>query len=138
MAKFGPWLDGYIRVNGVDLSDHCSEITLNIGNESLPNHAMGDVSNYSRAGLRNASLSATFFQDFASSSVEDTLRPLAISGSTFTVVVRPTSDAVGSTNPAYSGSWFISGRTPLGGTHGDNLMDPVTFELASDITVVTS
>lgn len=138
VTKFGPFLDGFIEVNGVDLSDHCESFTLTQGQESLDNHAMGDQAAYQRAGLMTWNVEANFFQDFSAGNVNATLYPLLSGTETFAVRVKPTSSATSATNPLWSGQAFISSYNPLGGSHGDNLMSPCTFTMAGDIFMETS
>jgi hypothetical protein len=138
MAKFGPFKNGYLQINGVDLSDHVEAMTLNVGAATLDNSAMGDNYDNQRAGLLNWSVEATFFQDFAASSVDATLYPLFSAGTSFALVMRPDSGGVSTGNPQWSGDAFISSYTPVGGTHGDNLMSPVTFSPATDLVRATT
>lgn len=95
--------DGYIQVNGVDLSDHCSSVTVESSADDV------DLTGFTTAGyreygvgFRTASITATFFQDYAAASVHQTLQPLYDSGGTFTVNVKPTQSATSSTNPRIS------------------------------------
>ena len=99
------WRDGYIQVNGVDLSDHCSAITVEGTTEDI------DVTSFTTAGFRefqtgfkDATITATFFQDFAASSgtasVDNTLQPLWDGGGTFSVHVKAHQTAAGHGEPA--------------------------------------
>jgi hypothetical protein len=149
MARYGPWKNAYLAVNGVDLSDHAESISLNTGAVTLSNSAMGDEyeyqragllnwSVYQRAGLLNWSVEATFYQDFAAGSVDATLWPLYSGRQTFALVLRADSGLIGTANPQWSGDVFISSYQPAQGAHGDNLMSPVTFSPASDLLRSTS
>lgn len=138
MAKFGVWKNGYIRVNGVDLSDHASEIRFAESSAEIPSHAMGDDYEFNKPGLFRITCTARFFQDFAAASVDATLNPLWANRSEFGLLLRADSAATSSTNPAYSGLAFIANYSPIGGTHGDNLMAEVTFSPAGNWTRLTS
>lgn len=138
MARYGPWKNAYLAVNGVDLSDHAESISLNTGAVTLSNSAMGDEYEYQRAGLLNWSVEATFYQDFAAGSVDATLWPLYSGRQTFALVLRADSGLIGTANPQWSGDVFISSYQPAQGAHGDNLMSPVTFSPASDLLRSTS
>lgn len=74
--------DGYITVNGTDLSDHNVQITLNDGQESRDVTAMGDTSRRFRSGMGNASIEATFYNDMSTGSVENQLRSLMLGQNT--------------------------------------------------------
>lgn len=79
-----------ILVNSVNLSDHCSSFSIEDAAEEVDFTAFS-ASEYRDigSGLKDASLSATFFNDHASGSVADTLQPLYDTGGTFSVRVKP-------------------------------------------------
>lgn len=83
-------LNSSILVNSVNLSDHCSSISLEDAAEEVDMTAFS-ASEYRDifAGLKDASITATFYNDHASGSVADTLQPLYDSGGSFTVRVKP-------------------------------------------------
>jgi hypothetical protein len=120
MAKF-VMKDGYVQVNGVDLSDHCSSVTV----ESTADDV--DLTAFTTAGYReygvgfkSATITATFFQDFATSSVHATLQPLYDTGGTFTVNVKASQAATSATNPRISLPVArMFGYNPLAGGVGD-------------------
>lgn len=74
--------DGYITVNGANLSDHCVSIIVNDGQESKDVTAMGDTSRRFRAGEGMASIEATFYNDMSTGSVENRLRSLLLGANT--------------------------------------------------------
>lgn len=120
MAKF-VLKDGYIQVNGVDLSDHCSSVTVESTTDDV------DVTAFTTAGYRSflqgfkdATITATFFQDYAAASVHQTLQPLYDSGGTFTVHVKSSQAATSATNPRMTiGTAVMFGYSPLAGGVGD-------------------
>lgn len=138
MAKFGPFFNGYVAVNGVDLSDHVQSFTINATATQLDNHAMGDDTATQEPGLLSWTIDVTFFADFAAGSVAHTLWPLYSGREQFAVVCKPADAAVASGNPQWSGQAFISSTTPLAGTHGDELMDSCTFSCAGTLVRTTS
>jgi hypothetical protein len=79
-----------ILVNSVNLSDHCSSVELEDTAEEVDFTAFGP-SGYREfgQGLKDGSITASFFNDHASGSVADTLQALYTSGGTFTVRVKP-------------------------------------------------
>ena len=138
MAKHGVWKSGYIRVNGVDLSDHASEIRFALSAAEVPSHAMGDDYEFNKPGLFRVTCTARFFQDFAAGSVDATIHPLWANRSEFGLLLRADNGAVSATNPSYSGLAFVSNWGPIGGAHGDNLMAEVTFSPAGNWTRLTA
>ena len=79
-----------LLVNGVDLSDHTSSISLedSAGEVDVTSFSASEYSEF-LAGLKDATITATLFNDHAAASVADTLQPLYDSGGTFTVRVKP-------------------------------------------------
>ncbi len=92
--------DAMVIVNGVTLSDHGNSVTVNDMRESKDITAFGATSKAVAKGLGDASISVTFFQDFAAGKVHATLQPLIGSTTPVTIEVRPTSAARSATNPA--------------------------------------
>ena len=72
MAVFGVWKNGYIGVNGIDLSDHAREITVDMSTVMLPNDAHGDNVLKQTPGLEDWTITVKFLQDFAANKVDAT------------------------------------------------------------------
>lgn len=128
-------------VAGVNLSDHCESFTFTESTQELRHDAHGDNFQYNTPGLKQHSLSARFYNDFASGSVYATLKALYATNppALHNVVVKQDSGANSATNPAYSGSYFIQSMSPvLGGRHGDNTMIDVTWSPAGAVTELTA
>ena len=103
--------DVSVTVNSIALSDHTNSVTLNYEIESQDATVMGGQRAFI-GGIQNNSLEVTLYQDFASASVEATIYPLV--GTQTTVVLKPTSSAVSSTNPSYTlANTFLSAHTPI-------------------------
>lgn len=123
------WRDGYLQVNGVDLSDHCSAITVDTSAEEI------DLTSFTTSGYReigqgfkSASIGATLFQDFAAASVHATLQPLYDSGGTFTVYAKQHQTATSATNPRVTlGTARLFGYSPFGGGIGEANVVEVQF-----------
>jgi hypothetical protein len=78
-----------LLVNGVNLSDHCSSITLEDSAAEVDFTAFGSGYQEFGQGLRDSTITADLYNDHAASSVADSLQPLYESGGTFAVVVKP-------------------------------------------------
>lgn len=118
--------DAALTVNSVNLSAYVTSITLNYETDSVEVTAMGASGHKFTGGLQNISLDVTLNQDFAASQVAATLD--ALIGTTTTVVVKPTSAAVGATNPSYTISdAFLAATQPVAGSVGDLASMSVTF-----------
>lgn len=124
MAKF-VLRDAYVAIidttgGTVNLSDHCSsvEVTSEADDVDLTSFGPSAYREYG-VGFKSATVTATFFSDFAASSVHQTLQPLYDAGGTFGVRVRPTSGSVSSTNPEAQMSARMFGYNGIAGGVGD-------------------
>ena len=62
-----------VKINAVDLSDHVTSVTLNRAADELEVSAMGDTAHKFVAGLESGTLTVSFLNDTAASSVLQTL-----------------------------------------------------------------
>ena len=135
MAIFGCFRNGHITVNGVDLSDHAREITLETSVVELPDNVHGDNTQKVRAGLEDWTITVTFLQDFAAAKVDATLDAAGgVAHAGFNVIVGADAAAVSTTNPRYSGSAILASYRPFGGQQGVNLEAQATFRPAGNLT----
>lgn len=134
MAKFGAWNNAFISIAGVSLGDHCETFDPNETRRVLDFDAHGDTAGLKTGGLKDITLSARFYGDFAAASVNQTLRPLFDNATPAPVIIKPASGATALTNPQWSGNFFISKFSPMKGRHGDVLMTEVEFAPLTDLT----
>jgi len=118
--------DASLTVNAVSLSSYVQSISLDFAVDAVSVDSMGNNGHQFVGGLQNNSVTVTLNQDFAASQVAATLDALV--GSTTTVVIKPTSSAVGATNPSYTiSNAFLAGTQPVNGAVGDLAQMSVTF-----------
>lgn len=118
--------DASVTVNSVALSNKANSVTLNYEVDSVESTGFGSTGHTFIGGLQNVSVEISFMQDFAASNVEATIYPLV--GTTTTVVIKPTSAAVGATNPSYTiAGTFLASHTPVAGAVGELAMTTLTF-----------
>jgi hypothetical protein len=118
--------DASITINAIALSTNANSVTLTYEVDSVETTSFGSVGHTFTGALQNNSLEVTFFQDFAAANVEATIYPLV--GTTTTVVVKPTSAAIGATNPTYTLSGtYLASHTPVAGGVGEAAMTTLTF-----------
>lgn len=118
--------DASITINSVALSDHANSVTLNYEIDSVEVTAFGSGGHTFTGGLQNNSIDVELMQDFAAANVEATVYPLV--GTTTTVVIKPTSGAVSSTNPSYTITGaFLAAHTPVAGAVGELAMTSLSF-----------
>ncbi len=133
MAKYGPFKNAGLVVNGVDLSDHVKSLTVQEGADMLDESAMGDNTKVNRSGIKTWSIQVQFFQDFIAGSVNATMQPL-VGAASVTIVARPTNGSA----PYWSGPGVLQDYRPIGGNHGEELMAPTTFQSAGDLSYVAT
>lgn len=132
MAKFVA-TDYKVTVNGTDLSDHIAATTWDITADEIETTAFGTAWRQRvGGGLKDASISIDFHQDFGAGSVDATLFPLL--GSIATVVAVPTSGSVSATNPSYTGTFSVTQYTPLASNVGDLATLSVSWPSAGTVT----
>ena len=127
MAKFVA-TDYRITINGDDFSSSLAAVTLDVSAAEQEVTAFGDTFVQRISGLKDASISLDFHQDFGAASVDATLWPLL--GSNATVVIAPTAGATAATNPAYSGVFLVTEYQPYASSVGDLATLSVSWPLA--------
>lgn len=128
--------DAKVTINGVNLSDHLASITINESVDVVETTAFSSTAAKTRVGgLRDNSVTLEFHQDFAAASVEATINGTSsLVGTLTTIVVQPTSSAVGATNPSYTFSALVSEWTSLSGSVGELSTASVTWPISGAIT----
>jgi hypothetical protein len=135
MAKF-VLKDAFISVDAIDLSDHCSSVTIETTFDEADVTGFGGIYKEIIQGLGDATITLNVFQDFAVGSVDATLWPLSQTGETFAVIVRPTSAAVSATNPQYTMTGVLLSYSPLAGSVGEASATDVSIRNSSSTGLV--
>ena len=116
MAKFVA-TDYNITIGGTDFSTSLAAVTLDVSAEEQETTSFGDSWRERIAGLKDGSVSLDFHQDFGAASVDTTLWPLL--GTSVEIVIKPTSDATGATNPTYTFNALVTEYQPFASSVGD-------------------
>ena len=135
MAKFVA-TDYNITINGTPFSASLAAVTLDITAEEQDTTSFGSTYRTRIGGLKDASVSFDFMQDFGASSIDATLFPLL--GTNATVVIKPTSTAVSASNPAYTAICVVNDLTPVSGNIGDLATFSVTWPTTGTISRATA
>jgi hypothetical protein len=120
-----------IKINGADFSSAIAAVTFDISAAEQETTAFGNTFVQRIAGLKDASVSLDFHQDFGAAGVDQTLFPLL--GSNATVTVIPNGTVVSATNPSYSGVFLITEYSPFASSVGDLATLSVSFPLAEGV-----
>lgn len=130
--------DCFIEVDGVDFSDHVSSVEINLAKDEIDTTNFGGAGRERAHGLKDDQFTINFQQDFDAASVDATLYPLYDNEAEFVTRVRPTSGAVSTTNPEYSGDCILLEYQPLAGDVGSLSETSVTvFSQRDGITRAT-
>ena len=129
--------DFSVSINGsTALASYLTQVELKASANDITTTAFGSTWVTRVAGLKEGSLTLTFNQDYAAAAVDATLWPLL--GSQATVVIKPTSTAVGSANPAYTAICSVIDLTPVSGQIGDLATFSVTWPTSGTVTRATA
>lgn len=113
-------------INSVDLSDQCTSATVTYTAEALESTAFGDTARKYTSGLQNNEVTVTLYQSYAASETEATIYSLV--GTTTTIVLKPSSSAVGATNPSYTLTGaYLESHTPIAASLGELSTVTLTF-----------
>ncbi|MDT0306871.1 hypothetical protein RM780_07825 [Streptomyces sp. DSM 44917] len=127
----------FLSINSVDLSSYTRKAELSVEVEDK------DVTTYSSlgwkvvlGGLKSGELGIEFLQDVAAGQIDSIMWPLL--GTVVPFSTRLTQDAVGTSNPAYSGNVLIKKWSPIEGGIGDEASVGVSYPTSGAVTRATS
>jgi predicted secreted protein len=135
MPKFAA-TDFNVLINGTNFSTSLNSVELTLSADDLETTAFGGEWRTRIAGLKSGSITLNFMQDFGAASVDATLYPLF--GSNATVVIKPTSATVSSTNPAYTAVSLVTAYSPYSSSVGDIATLSVTWPTTGTVTRATA
>ena len=128
--------NAYVLFGSTDLSDHISSVSLSSTFDIVETTAFGQTSKTRVAGLADNSVTLEFHQDYATSSVEQTIYPTL--GTAVTIAVKPVNATTTVLNPQYSFSAVVSEWTPLNGAVGELASASVSWPISGGITKTTT
>ena len=135
MAKFVA-TDYKVTINGTDFSSSINSVDLSIESAEVETTAFGSSFTTRVGGLKSASITLDFHQDFAASSVDSVLFPLL--NSLATVVLVPTSGTVSATNPSYTAVCLVNQYQPFASAVGDLATLSVTWPTSGTVVRATA
>ena len=126
-----------VTVNSVDLTDHITSVSgFNETCADLTTTAMGETNVSRIGGLKDASVSITFLNDFAASETYATLASLL--GTAINVTITPASGSVTATNPKKTASCLVTELPFIDGSVGDLAEVSITWPVTGAISTATS
>lgn len=129
--------NAFVSLGGTDVSTYVRSVTLNLGAELQDDTTMGDTARINKAGLTNWSIDLELQQDFADNLIDEIIFGL-VGAASFAVIVRPTTSAVGTSNPNYTGSAVLENYQPFGQAVGELGTSTVTLRSAGALSRATS
>jgi len=122
--------DCRFEINSVVMSSFTTGVTLPMEFEALEDTAFGDTARSRKAGLEDSTLAAQFNQDFAASATDVTLYTAYATRAPVVVKVRPTTSAIGATNPEYVASYLPNQHNPFGNQVGELATTQISWPLS--------
>jgi len=122
-----------------DLTDHVQSITVSVEVDTPEATAMTDLDRVRLYGLRQWSMEVTFFQDFASGNVDDTVWDIINNARFVELRMKPDSTTTfGPNNPQYSGRAVLPQHNPVAGAVGEVSTITITFQSSGQLSRTTS
>lgn len=135
MSKFVT-TDYSITLGTTDFSSSIAAVTLEVSADEQETTAFGNTFRTRIAGLKDASLTLEWHQDFGADSVDATLWPLLGSEVSFTIL--PQGGTVSATNPSYSGTALVVQYSPLDSSVGDLATLSTTWPVTGEVVRATA
>jgi hypothetical protein len=127
----------YLSLDSNDLSDYVVKAELSVEVDDKDVTTMGSEGwKESIGGLKSGTLAIDFKQDFAASALDSIMWPLF--GTVVAFEVRPTSSAVGTSNPKWTGNVLVKEWKPISGGVGDEASASVSYSTSGTVTRATA
>ena len=130
MAKFYAQ-DYKVTIGTAVLSSSIAAVTLDITTDEVETTAFGSSYRTRIGGLKDASVSLDFHQDFGAGAVDALLFPLM--GETVAIKIAPTSGTVTATNPEYRFNALVTQYQPFAGSIGDLASLSITWPVSGEV-----
>lgn len=128
--------DAYISIASNVISDHGNKVEINASVDDKETTCFGQTWKTRTGGLKDGTITISLLDDFVASNLDSILWPLL--GTVVAFEIRPTSSAVGTGNPKYTGSILIKEIKPIAGSIGDLASQDLSFPTSGTVTRATS
>ncbi len=126
--------NAFVSINAVDRSEQVDSVSLPMTIAQLDASCMGSDTTVHEPGLKAFSLELGLKSDFTDNEDDEDFHALWDARTKFAVAIRPSATAVGTANPSYSFTGFISAWNPIQGAHGELSATPMTITNTSVLT----
>lgn len=130
--------NAYCMMNLVNLSAWVNSISINLEQPTVDDTNMGDDSLAFLCGLKNATFTINWSQDYTAATVDPGMWAIYDGGVAVAFIIKPNGATTAVLNPKYTGSCILTGYIPIDGTVGDKAMAPCTFQVTGDIARATA
>jgi hypothetical protein len=129
-----------VKVGSTELTDHIASVEVTETVDEIEVTALGSAARQRIAGLKDASVTISFHQDYEASSVNATLASVFGGTSTVTILAgtSTTQGTAAATSPLYTIPVLCSQQTPVNGQVGDLTTFDVTWPAVGEITKSTA
>jgi hypothetical protein len=128
------FLNPRVEIAGTDMSTFCKQVELSYEADDLETTTFGSGGARTRIqGLRDGSVSFTFNDDFAATTVDDRVWGWFNTGTPVNVRIRPTSAVISAANPEYRID-ALPTEFMMGGAVGDLLEKSLTWPTSGVLT----
>lgn len=129
----------YVSIGAVDYSAQVkgAELSMTAPDVNVTNMLSAGWDEF-LAGVKTADLRVDFVLDGDLSGLDSALWTAFNGGTTLAFEVRATNAAVGTTNPKYTGSLFVSQHNPITGNVGDAYSASRTYKVTGAVTRATA
>lgn len=124
--------DHVITIGGTDYSDWIVQVSLPITVADLPTTAFGDTWDTRIGGLKAASVTIDFHQDFVDNGIDEVV--FAALGTSVAIAIKPTSAAISAGNPEYQFNVLITSWSPVNSAVGALATVSATWPVDGPVT----
>ena len=124
--------DHVITIAGTDYSDWITQVSTPISVADLTTTAFGDTWDTRIGGLKSATITIDFHQDFVDNGLDEVL--FAALGTSVAIAVKPTSAGISAANPEYQFNALVTSWTPIDSSVGDLATVSITWPVDGAIT----
>jgi hypothetical protein len=132
---------GYVAIDGTDMSAYVKSASLEINADPVEftNMASSGAREF-KIGLKAGTLNVEMNEDFANTATlpDQKLWGIFNTGTNVTFELRPTSAAVGTTNPKYTGSVVPVNYSPFTGSVGDAAVTSISWPTSGAVSRATA
>lgn len=119
-------------IDGTDFSKRSTQVAIDANSDEVDLTCFQEEWKDTGVGLKDATMQATFIQDYAIGMVDDVLWPLFRSGAEFFIEVKADKGPKAKNNPLWKMGTKLFTYQPLGGSVGQASNNQVTFKNTSE------